>query len=79
MQELAFEGLLPEEDYEVSLLHARRCSGPSDAMCADTKLCQVPGGANDSLTSNTRLGRAVQDACAELEALGKLVRATHCG
>ena len=36
-------------------------------------LRQVPGGANDSLTSNTKLGRAVEDACNELEALGKLV------
>ena len=37
---------------------------------------QVPGGANDSLSSNTKLGRAVDDACAELEALGKLVSST---
>ena len=33
---------------------------------------QVPGGVNDSISSNTKLGRAVNDACAELEALGKL-------
>lgn len=35
---------------------------------------QVPGGAKDSLTSNTQLGRAVNDACKELETLGSMVR-----
>lgn len=35
----------------------------------------VPGGANDSLSSNTELGRAVRAACDELDALGRLVRA----
>jgi hypothetical protein len=42
-------------------------------MCVGTA-AQVPGGANDSLSSNTHLGRAVQDACNELETLGGLVR-----
>jgi hypothetical protein len=37
-------------------------------------LRQVPGGANDSLTSNTPLGRAVGGACDELEALAELER-----
>ena len=34
---------------------------------------EVPGGYTDSLSSNTQLGRAVNDACLELDALGKLV------
>jgi hypothetical protein len=42
-------------------------------MCVGNA-AQVPGGANDSLSSNTHLGRAVQDACNELETLGGLVR-----
>lgn len=33
---------------------------------------EVPGGANDSLTSNTPLGRAVASACEELEVLADL-------
>lgn len=32
----------------------------------------VPGGANDSLSSNTELGKAVRAACDELEHLGNL-------
>ncbi|KAK9852841.1 hypothetical protein WJX84_006250 [Apatococcus fuscideae] len=32
----------------------------------------VRGGVNDSLSSNTELGQAVQNACDELEALGGL-------
>ncbi|KAK9829756.1 hypothetical protein WJX72_007695 [[Myrmecia] bisecta] len=36
----------------------------------------VPGGANDTLSSNTQLGRAVQEACAELDSLGQLEDAT---
>ena len=36
-------------------------------------LLQVRGGANDSLSSNTELGQAVQNACEELEALAGLV------
>lgn len=40
-----FEGLTPEEDWE------------------------VPGGPNDSLSSNTELGRAVRETCEELEHL----------
>ncbi len=36
-------------------------------------LMQVRGGANDSLTSNTELGQAVQEACDELGVLGSLV------
>lgn len=39
-----------------------------------TTTLQVPGGANDSLTSNTPLGRAVGGACDELEALAELER-----
>ena len=35
---------------------------------------QVPGTSTDSLSSNTQLGRAVQDACSELEGLQALVR-----
>ena len=35
---------------------------------------QVPGGYQDSLSSNTELGRAVQDACDELDNLSSLVR-----
>ena len=38
-------------------------------MCA-----QVPGGYQDSLSSNTELGRAVQNACQELDNLSALVR-----
>ena len=34
---------------------------------------QVPGGYQDSLSSNTELGRAVQDACDELDNLSSLV------
>lgn len=34
---------------------------------------QVPGGYQDSLSSNTELGRAVQDACEELDNLSNLV------
>lgn len=33
---------------------------------------EVPGGYTDSLSQNTKLGRAVNDACLELDALGKL-------
>lgn len=36
-------------------------------------LLQVRGGANDSLSSNTELGQAVQNACEELETLAGLV------
>lgn len=35
---------------------------------------QVPGGANDSLSSNTELGKAVRSATDELEHLGNMVR-----
>jgi hypothetical protein len=35
---------------------------------------QVPGGYQDSLSSNTELGRAVRGACSELETLEGLVR-----
>ena len=35
---------------------------------------QVPGGYQDSLSSNTELGRAVQDACDELDNLSNLVQ-----
>ena len=34
---------------------------------------QVPGGYQDSLSKNTKLGRAVDDACSELSHLGELV------
>jgi len=34
---------------------------------------QVPGGAFDSLSSNTKLGKAVQEACDELDTLVTLV------
>ncbi len=37
---------------------------------------QVPGGAFDSLSSNTQLGKAVQQACDELDTLVTLVRQT---
>ena len=39
--------------------------------CSLSATPQVPGGANDSLTSNTALGRAVGGACDELEALAE--------
>lgn len=32
----------------------------------------VPGGYQDSLSKNTKLGRALDDACSELDHLGKL-------
>lgn len=35
---------------------------------------KVPGGYQDSLSKNTKLGRAVDDACSELSHLGELVR-----
>ena len=35
---------------------------------------QVPGGYQDSLSSNTELGRAVQNACDELDNLSNLVQ-----
>lgn len=38
---------------------------------------QVPGGAFESLSSNTKLGRAVQEACDELETLSGLVRQSN--
>mmetsp|Transcript_44095 Transcript_44095/g.112559 ORF Transcript_44095/g.112559 Transcript_44095/m.112559 type:complete len:172 (-) Transcript_44095:213-728(-) len=34
----------------------------------------VPGGANDSLSSNTPLGRAIRSACDELDELGQMER-----
>lgn len=34
----------------------------------------VPGGYQDSLSKNTKLGRALDDACSELDHLGKLER-----
>ena len=37
------------------------------------ELMQVPGGYQDSLSSNTELGRAVKSACDELETLGDMV------
>ena len=73
------EVLTKEEDWTVSLL-MYGCVVP----IADTNLqvslsvldCrfQVPGGYKDSLTKNTPLGRAVSDACSELEQLGAMVR-----
>ena len=44
-----------------------------DTLIVDCSL-QVPGGYQDSLSSNTPLGRAVREACDELEALGSMVR-----
>lgn len=38
---------------------------------------QVPGGYKDSLSQNTPLGRAVSDACSELENIGSLVSHRH--
>ena len=35
---------------------------------------QVPGGYQDTLSTNTELGRAVRHACDELELLGQMVR-----
>ncbi len=43
------------------------------AKKSDDVLSQVPGGYQDSLSSNTELGRAVQDACEELDNLSNLV------
>ena len=37
---------------------------------------QVPGGYQDSLSSNTDLGKAVQEACAELDTLADLASVT---
>lgn len=39
---------------------------------------QVPGGYQDSLSSNTELGRAVQSACAELDTLATLEQEQLC-
>ncbi len=49
-----------------SLLSACRIAG---------NCLQVPGGYQDSLSKNTKLGRAVDDACSELSHLGELVSA----
>eukprot|EP00884_Botryococcus_braunii_P000410 jgi/Botrbrau1/1036/Bobra.0076s0008.2 len=38
----------------------------------------VPGGYNDSLSSNTPLGRAIDSACKELDTLGQMVREMRC-
>ncbi len=42
----------------------------SEAQHAST---QVPGGYEDSLSSNTELGRAVRSACDEIDTLSQLV------
>lgn len=57
---------------------AAEVAGASDDEVVLTKEedWTVPGGANDSLSSNTHLGRAVQDACNELETLGGLEQET---
>ena len=34
-------------------------------------LSQVPGGYQDSLSKNTKLGKALDDACSELSHLGR--------
>lgn len=39
---------------------------------AHRSLTQVPGGYEDSLSSNTELGRAVRAACSELDTLSQL-------
>lgn len=38
---------------------------------------QVPGGYQDSLSKNTQLGKAVDEACKELDSLGELVRGSQ--
>lgn len=104
-----FEGLLPDEDYEVRAGEEEGRAGtsaghphpacllqpsqprlplpPLDTLspgilpplltcpthCSPPlEHAQVPGTANDSLTSNTQLGRAVGAACEELEGLAAL-------
>ena len=70
-----FEGLSQEDDWTVStcallLSHWFSCPGP---LNLNQLAVQVPGGYQDSLSSNTELGRAVQDACEELDNLSNLV------
>lgn len=71
------EGLLPEEDWTVSLLCMHSLSSQESSlnftMHSYLLHVQVPGGYQDSLSSNTELGRAVQNACDELDNLSSLV------
>lgn len=62
------EGLTPEEDWVVRW---RSCI----MQLIPHHNTQVPGGYEDSLSSNTELGRAVRAACSELDTLSQLVRA----
>jgi hypothetical protein len=75
--------LTREEDWTVHAPISRKtrlalfpvmCGQGTGMILSDGIALQVPGGANDSMSSNTQLGRAVQDACKELETLGGLVR-----
>ena len=75
------EGLAPEDDWVVSCggMHAREGerggrTQPSTLTTLPPRHTQVPGTTNDSLTSNTALGRAVASACEELEVLADLER-----
>lgn len=45
-----------------------------DGVLSPVLPVQVPGGYQDSLSSNTELGRAVQNACDELDNLSNLVQ-----
>ena len=74
-----FDGLTAEEDWVVSLSTLRLPGQPkyvATPPCISRSCTQVPGGSEDSLSSNTELGRAVREACDEIEHLGRLVR--HC-
>jgi len=59
------------------LQHFRANSTPEEGEEDHTELLPeedwtVPGGYQDSLSKNTKLGRALDDACSELDHLGKL-------
>ena len=79
-----FEGLSQEEDWTVRAHYILKLMSISQrllsiasflGMWSDSEsTVQVPGGAFDSLSSNTKLGKAVQEACDELDTLVTLVR-----
>lgn len=81
-----FEGLTPEEDFEVSLeTHLRHHNSRIAPITLTTaltaplfpvSLLQIPGNYRDAMTSNTPLGKAVKEACAELDTLAALERET---
>lgn len=54
---------------QVSFLYAVNCLTKSIWESA----AQVPGGYQDSMSKNTQLGKALDDACKELDTLGDLV------